>query len=36
MLIFQDYMRRWQKVDVVEYDVKNLTAGDYSVEYTVT
>ena len=31
-----DYVRKAQEFDYVEWDVKTITAGDYSVEFDIT
>lgn len=36
MIVYVDYIRSVQTSDFVEFDVKTLTAGDYTVEFDIT
>lgn len=36
MIVYVDYIRSVQTSDYVEFDVKTLTAGDYTVEFDIT
>lgn len=34
--VFTDYIRQVAKNNFVEWDVKTVTAGDYSIEFDIT
>lgn len=36
MIVYVDYIRSIQASNFVEWDVKTITAGDYSVEFDIT
>lgn len=36
MIVYVDYIRSIQTSNFVEWDVKTITAGDYSVEFDIT
>lgn len=36
MLVFVDYVKTIQKTKYVDWDVKTITAGDYTVEFDLT
>ena len=35
MINFLDYVRKMQEFNYVEWDVKTITAGDYTVEFDI-
>ena len=36
MIVYVDYIRSIQANNYVEWDVKTITAGDYTVEFDIT